>query len=159
MKAFTLLTIAFILFSCSSAKKATTDTGQFSGKHELLDDVTYKIDVFSQDKTYGYTESNPIKVGGFMEGPKNERRFLNALAGPNGEKISYYRIGSCCQFKTKNSSFGSGMLDMYSVTYEGAPGEIKLYINMYDADLLKVPVGFTLKYKHGQQPLAEETNL
>lgn len=134
-----------ILLSCSPTKNTGTASADFTGKHELRDDLTFKIVEFSQDKTYGYTEKNPIKVGGFSDGPKNERRFLNALAGPNGETISYYRVGSCCEFKTKNGPFGGGMLDIYSVTYAGAPQEIRLYINMYDADILKVPVGFTLR--------------
>ena len=83
------------------------------------------------------------KEGG---GPKDERRFLNALAGPNGEQISYHRLGSCCGFFTKNGLFGdSGMLDKYEVTYEGLDKPIILYINMYDSDVLQVPVGFTLR--------------
>jgi hypothetical protein len=143
MRNIAFLFTALLLISCSSTKNTSQST--YSGKHELLDDLTFKIDEYSQDESYGYTQKNPIKVGNFAEGPKNERRFLNALAGPNGEKISYYRIGSCCEFKTKNSPFGGGLLDKYSVTYEGSTKEIVLYINMYDADFLKVPVGFTLK--------------
>ncbi|WP_255345422.1 hypothetical protein [Pontibacter sp. BAB1700] len=40
---------------------------------------------------------------------------------------------------------GGGLLDKYSITYEGLAEPIILYINMYDSDKLKVPVGFTLK--------------
>jgi hypothetical protein len=83
-------------------------------------------------------------VGGISEGPKNERRFLNALAGPNGEKISYNRLGSCCPFNTKNSPFG-GMLDKYEITYPGLEKSLIIYINMYDSKELVVPVGLKLK--------------
>jgi hypothetical protein len=83
-------------------------------------------------------------VGGGSDGPKNERRFLNALCGPNGEKIEYYRIGSCCPFESENSAFG-GMLDKYNITYKGLKKDIIIYINMYDSDILKVPVGLELK--------------
>ncbi len=114
-------------------------------KQELIDDLTFKIDHYSTDKTYGYTKNNPVMVGGESEGPKNERRFLNALAGPNGEEISYYRVGSCCSFKTKNSSFGGGALDIYSISYEGLNESLTLYINMYDSDTLRVPVGLKLR--------------
>jgi hypothetical protein len=145
MKNLLILLSALLVVSCSSTRNTNTSQSTFTGKHELLDDLTFKIVEFSQDDTYGYTQKNPIMVGSFSEGPKNERRFLNALAGPNGEKISYYRIGSCCEFKTKNSPFGGGLLDKYSVTYEGSTKEIVLYINMYDADVLRVPIGFTLK--------------
>jgi len=145
MRKIIILFATLLFISCGSTKNRSTSQSTFSGKHELVDDQTFKIDDYSEDESYGYTQKNPIKVGNLDEGPKNERRFLNALAGPNGEKISYYRIGSCCEFNTKNSPFGVGLLDKYSVTYEGATKEIELYINMYDADVLKVPVGFTLK--------------
>ena len=145
MRNLLILISTLLIVSCSSTRSTSTSQSTFTGKHELLDDLTFKIVELSQDDTYGHTQKNPIKVGNFSEGPKNERRFLNALAGPNGEKISYYRIGSCCEFKTKNSPFGGGLLDKYSVTYEGSTIEIVLYINMYDADVLRVPVGFTLR--------------
>lgn len=81
------------------------------------------------------------------DGPLNERRFLNALAGPNGEPLSYERLGSCCTFKTKNSPFKKGLLDRYEVTWEGNATPVILYLNMYDAGPLRVPVNFTLKSK------------
>ena len=145
MKNLLIILSALLVVSCSSTRNTITNQPSFAGKYEPLDDVTFIIAEYSQDESYGYTQKNPIKVGNYAEGPANERRFLDALAGPNGEKISYYRIGSCCTFKTKNSPFGGGLLDMYNVTYEGATKEIVLYINMYDTDILKVPVGFTLK--------------
>lgn len=124
----------------------TIDYGSPNLKQELIDDHTFKIELYSSDKTYGYTEKNPIMVGGNNEGPKNERRFLNALTGPNGEEIEYLRIGSCCNFRTRNSSFGGGgLLDMYNINYEGLKDDLVLYINMYDSDTLKVPVGLELK--------------
>ena len=81
------------------------------------------------------------------EVPLSERRFLNALAGPNGEEISYFRAGSCCAIKSKNDPFGFGevLLDNYRVTWKGAKDTISIYINMYDYGTLKAPVGFTIK--------------
>lgn len=153
MKHLLRITLILILFSsCGPSKKAgitnfdsPKDYGSPNVEQELIDDKTFKIEKYSTDETYGYMKENPIMVGGNMEGPKNERRFLNALAGPNGEFIEYYRMGSCCPFNTKNSEWG-GMLDMYNVTYEGLKKEIVLYINMYDSDTLKVPIGFKLWY-------------
>lgn len=136
----------FVFLSCSTSKKMTgVDYGSPMLKQALIDDNTFRITQYSEDNTYGYSEKNPIMVGGNSEGPKNERRFLNALSGPNGEKIAYERIGSCCPFKTKNSEWG-GMLDMYNVTYTGLEKNLIIYINMYDSDTLKVPVGLKLKY-------------
>lgn len=146
MKKSLIFTIAALIsISCSTSKRMENGGyGNPNIKHELIDDYTFKITEYSQDKSYGYTEKNPIMVGGNSEGPKNERRFLNALAGPNGEKIEYYRIGSCCPFNTKNSAWG-GMLDKYNITYTGLNKSLIIYINMYDSDTLKVPVGLKLK--------------
>lgn len=144
-KLLSLLFVMIVINSCSTSRKTSGFTyGDPKVKQVLIDESTFKVSVYSQDKTYGFTEKNPVMVGGVSEGPKNERRYLNALAGPNGEKVQYYRLGSCCPFKTKNSEWG-GMLDKYEVSYEGLDTSFVLYINMYDSDTLKVPVGLKLK--------------
>jgi hypothetical protein len=100
----------------------------------------------STDSTYGYTEANPIRVGGALRqtGPANERAFLNGLRGPAGQPLRFRRMGSCCIFSTMNSPMGGrGLLDVYEVTYDGLEKPIQLYINMYDYERPKVPVGFT----------------
>lgn len=147
MKKSLIFTMAsIILLSCSTIKtRPGGDYGNPKAKHELIDNNTFKITQYSHDNTYGYTEGNPVMVGGNSEGPLNERRFLNALSGPNGEKIVYSRIGSCCPFKTENSPWG-GMLDKYDITYFGLEKSLVIYINMYDSDTLKVPVGLKLNY-------------
>ena len=130
----------------NNQKTGTMDYGSPRVKQELVYDQMFLVKEYTTDKAYGYTVEKPIMVGGGSEGPKNERRFLNALTGPKGEQISYQRLGSCCSFYTKNGTFGdAGLLDKYEITYEGLGTPIILYINMYDSDILKVPVGFTLK--------------
>ena len=102
----------------------------------------------STENSYGYTEKDPICVGNesTMGGPQDESSYLKSLRGPNGEEINYSREGSCCPFKSKNGLIGgTGMLDIYSITYAGEKKPITLYINMYDAGDLQAPVGFTLK--------------
>ena len=141
-----------VLSACKSSYYTTTreriDYGSPRVKQELINDQMFLIKEYTTDETYGYTESNPIMVGGINEGPLNERRFLNALVGPKGEEISYQRVGSCCHFYTQNGISGGngGLLDRYAITYEGLKTPIILYLNMYDSDVLKVPVGFTLRY-------------
>ncbi len=99
------------------------------------------------DKTYGYTQENPIKVGGYSEndGPDNERRYLNSIHGPNGEIISYTREGSCCFFRTPNGMDGVGLLDRFKITYEGLKEPVFLYLNMYDYEMPEAPYGFTAR--------------
>ena len=151
-KLFYVLGITLLLVGCKTTAKVGGKTGGMMDygsprvKQELVNDQMFLIKEYATDKTYGYSEKNPIMVGKEGGGPKDERRFLNALAGPKGEEISYQRLGSCCGFFTKNGLFGdSGMLDMYEVSYEGLDKPITLYINMYDSDVLQVPIGFTLR--------------
>lgn len=139
-----ILGVSLILYSCSATKQTSKNTTQI-----LRDNITFLIQEISTDKTYGLTPKNPVEVGGAKdsEGVQNERRFLNALAGPNGERISYYRAGSCCPVKSDNDPFGFGsvMLDNYRVTWENSKDTVSIYINMYDSGKLKAPVGFTIK--------------
>lgn len=139
MKNFIFLGLSIILFSCATQKKMV--------KTELKDNQTFLLKEISEDPSYGYTKRNPIEVGGVdkKEGPVNERRFLNALAGPNGEKITYFRAGSCCSFKSKNGFMGMGLLDNYRVSWIGSKDTVSIYINMYDYGELKAPSGFTIK--------------
>lgn len=129
-----------LILSCSTTQDVTVI---------LKDDRTFKLTEISTDPTYGFSEKNPVQVGGVdkMEGPLNEIRYLNALAGPNGEEVYYYRSGSCCPIKSKNDPFGAGvvMLDNYLLTWEGAKDTVSIFINMYDYGELKAPVGFTIK--------------
>lgn len=138
---FLALTAVFILSACASSTSLTNGP-----KTKLKDDSTFLLKEITTDKTYGYTEGNPIRVGGALDnGPLNERRFLNALAGPDGQEITYNRTGSCCPFKTPNGIKGTGLLDRYEITIKGLNKKRILYINMYDRAILKVPVGFTVK--------------
>lgn len=132
---------SLLLSACSSSKKAVRPA------QVIHDGNHFELTAISDDPTYGYKQENPVKVGGAREqsGPANERRFLNALTGPNGETISYHRKGSCCPFKTPNGFAGGGLLDIYEVTYEGLKKPIVIYINMYDAGELKAPQGFKFK--------------
>lgn len=139
MRNLTLLTTALLLMTCTSTKQVTK-TYTIEGGQFILTEI-------STDPSYGLSEKKPIEVGGVekREGPLNERRYLNALAGPNGEKVSYYRAGSCCGVKSKNGFMGIAVLDNYRVTWEGSKDTVSIYINMYDYGELKAPVGFTIK--------------
>lgn len=97
---------------------------------------------------FGLSKDNPILVGGedLRQGPTYERAYLNKLTGPGGEKVTYSRSGSCCEFETPNGILGGGLLDMYEVSYEGLEEPVILYFNMYDPHPgeIKVPKGFKL---------------
>jgi hypothetical protein len=112
-----------------------------------------RLEGVSDDPTYGYSEEAPIKVGGIAEdrGPENERRYLEALRGPRGQKVLFKRLGCCCPFVTpepingldKILGFGTGLLDVYEVTHAGLRKPVRLYLDMYESDRLLAPQGFT----------------
>lgn len=144
MKKFSLIVATLLFISCTTTKSTFVKT-------KLLDNNTFELIEISNDASYGFSEKNPIQVGGVYsdEGPINERRFLNALSGPNGETITYHRAGSCCPIKSKNNPFGGNtvMLDNYRITWQGSKDTVSIYINMYDSGILKAPKGFTIKNK------------
>ena len=141
MNKYIYLAFVLLTLSCSTSKQII--------KTNLKDNQTFDLIEISNDPTYGFSEKNPIQVGGVdkQSGPLNERRFLNALAGPNGEEVEYFRSGSCCPIKSKNDPLGFGqvMLDNYRVTWKGSKDTVSIYINMYDYGSLKAPKGLTIK--------------
>jgi hypothetical protein len=98
------------------------------------------------DRTYGYTQNNPIKVGGGLggNGSRNQRQYLAALAGPNGEPITFERLGSCCPYSSPEGLMGQGMLDQYVVAHDGIEKPVILYLTFYDEEEPKAPYGFSI---------------
>lgn len=145
----TMLFIVSILFftSCVSTKSTIKNIDDNAPLPKLTRNNTFVITEYSTDKKYGYDKDYPINV--FYYSTRNEtinqERFLNALAGPKGEKISFTKLESCCPFPTKRSEMGAGFLDVYEVRWDGLKKPIILYMNIYEKGALKIPVGFSLK--------------
>lgn len=157
-KLTTLIITAALMISCSGPKKTSslvTPAGKSASpdnptlekaNYSRLDRETFLLEGVSDDKTYGYSPQNAIKVGiakNGESGPANERSYLNALLGPEGQKVTYKRLGGCCPVESKNGMMGMAMLDKYEVTYEGLDQPVYLYLNMYDPGRLFAPAGFT----------------
>ena len=103
-------------------------------------------DSLAAAKAYGYAPETAIRVRG--PGDPDARDgydYLDSLRGPGGERVTWLRLGSCCEFSTPNGLDGrAGMLDAYEVTYPGLAVPVTLYINMYDPPTsAEVPHGFT----------------
>jgi hypothetical protein len=138
---YTIFTLLILFNSCAFV--------QFMGnqptQHKLVDLNTFKIEKTAASAAYAYSTQTPVKVGGAEnnEGILNERRFLNALRGPNGEKITYELVGSCCYYEIKNPEHSNiGLLDSYKVTV--GEKEYILYFAPYETDKeLFAPKGFT----------------
>ncbi|HRJ28785.1 MAG TPA: hypothetical protein PLV21_08720 [Cyclobacteriaceae bacterium] len=95
----------------------------------------------STDKAYGTKPKTNIKVGSIS----NEYAFIAQLTGPNGEEITARRLGSGWPVKSKSSPFGKAMLDKWEITYEGLSEPIFLYLNGYDYQKPKCPMGLGFK--------------
>ncbi|UWY26661.1 2-dehydro-3-deoxyphosphooctonate aldolase [Flavobacterium sp. TR2] len=133
--------------SCVSTKSTLKNVDDNAPDLILKHDNTFSITQFAKDKKYGYDPDYPVNI--FFQNTNNEAlnetRFLNALAGPNGEKITYTRLETCCPFPTKRSNMGAGFLNVYELKWEGQKKPVKLYLNIYEKGILMVPMGLRLK--------------
>jgi hypothetical protein len=145
-------TIAFIFLlitsvSCISTKSTLQNVDDNAPIPQISGNNTFVITEYSKNSKYGYDKDYPINV--FYRNTRdesiNQDRFLNALAGPKGEEITFKKLESCCPFPTKRSEMGAGFLDVYEVTWQGQKKPIILYLNIYEKGLLKVPMGLSLK--------------
>ena len=148
MKKIVLFVVMIVVASsCVSSKSTLKNVDDSAPDLILKKDNTFAITLFSKDKKYGYNPDYPVNI--FFRNTKdesiNETRFLNALAGPNGEKITYTRLETCCPFPTKRSDMGAGFLNVYELKWKGLKKPIKLYLNIYEKGILMVPLGLTLK--------------
>lgn len=141
--------------ACQTTKSVTgTDanpriTGSYSAPKSYYEAAQQRepadVSSVSTDPAYGVTQKKPVCVAGLSpEKVTNEHKYLNALRGPKGEKISYQRRGHCCEFESPNGIMGWGVLDVYELTWEQSPKPLLVYINMYDAGPLLAPKGLTL---------------
>ena len=141
-----LLTILIGTASCVSTKSTLKNVNNSAPIPKLTTTNTFVITQYSKDPKYGYNPDYPINV--FYKNTKdetiNQQRYLNALTGPNGEKLFFKKIEVCCPFPTKNSELGGGFIDIYEINWVGQKSPIKLYLNIYEKGELLVPIGLGL---------------
>lgn len=140
------IALSILISSCVSTKSTLKNVDDSAPDLVINNNNTFEIKLFSTDKKYGYDKDYPINI--FYQTSKsdiNQERFLNALAGPKGEKITYTKLESCCPFPTKRSDMGAGFLDVYELKWEGQKKPIILYLNIYEKGILMVPFGLRLK--------------
>ena len=150
MKAHSILVLLFVLITtagCISTKSMLKNVDNNAPIPSLSKENTFIVTEYSKDLKYGFNEEYPVNV--FYINSKDENlnasRYLNALAGPNGEKITYTKIESCCPFPTKRTEIGAGYLDIYELKWEGQKKPIRLYINIYERGYILVPIGLSIK--------------
>ncbi len=146
-KRILLIVLTSVLTSCVSTKSTLKNVDDTAPNPTLSKENTFILSEYSKDSKYGYNADYPVNV--FYQNAKNEtlnaERYLNALAGPKGEKITFTKIESCCPFPTKRIDIGAGTLDIYELQWEGQTKPVKLYVNIYERGYLLVPVGLSIK--------------
>ncbi|HWQ46916.1 MAG TPA: hypothetical protein VN376_08620 [Longilinea sp.] len=129
--------LAIALVSVENDPDLWNSTGLASFQ-EYLGSINFLYDtecVVSTDPTYGYSQDNPIRVGGdAFDGPFREDAYLTALRGHNGQVISSSRY---------SLPYGDTILDVFTITFPGAPGQLIIYIDEYSYAEPQAPVGFT----------------
>lgn len=103
----------------------------------------------AEEKSYGYTKKNPIKVGG---GNSQEKiyYFLKHLRGPKGQNLKIKRIGVCCEYKNPNPDLTileNGVLTKYSIFHDGLKKPITLYFDTYRENTTFIPSHFLWQEK------------
>lgn len=140
LKIFILCSFCCLL-ACTSSSSAKSSK---KANHKLLDKKTFLLKSTAVAASYGYSQRNPVKVGGGSdEDTFNQTRYMNALLGPQGEIISYRLKGSCCYYKTKDGQ--TALLEQYEISYGDPVIKTIIFLTSFETDELKAPKGFTFK--------------
>jgi len=149
MKRYLLLPCILLLLttSCISTRNSIRNIDDTAVIPALSKEKTFIITEISSDKKYGYDQDYPVNLG-FMPvqtAEINVKRYFGALSGPNGEKLTYKKVDTCCPFPSKKNDMGAGVLDIYEITWEGLTQPKRIYINLYEKGQVLAPKGFGIR--------------
>lgn len=133
--------------SCVSTKSSIRNIDDNAAMPALTKEKTFVITEVSKDRKYGYDEDYPVNLGflPIQAAEINVKRYFGALSGPNGEKLTYDRVDSCCPFPSAKNDMGAGIIDIYSVTWEGLKEPKRIHINLYEKGQVLAPNGFGIR--------------
>jgi hypothetical protein len=139
--------MAVLCTACVSTRNTIQNIDDNAPDLKLTMNNVFEITEVSRDPKYGYHKDYPVNI--FFTSARNDSinqpRYLNALAGPNGEQISYKKVGTCCPFPTKRYEMGAGLLDVYEIRWAGQSKPVTIYVNIYEKGYVKAPMGMTVK--------------
>ena len=142
---FSVLSLA-LLISCVSTESTLKNVDNTAVRPSVKDKA-YVITEYATDNKYGYDQDYPINIGFIHEKQEdiNIQYYFNGLEGPNGEKISYKKVDTCCPFPSKNSLMGAGTVGIYEISFEGSSKKTTMYFNIYEKGKILCPKGFSIK--------------
>lgn len=142
-----LISMLFLISSCVSTKNTIKNIDPSAPIPQLNKENIFVVKSISTDPKYGFDQDYPVNV--FYKNTNDENlnatRYLNALAGPNGEEIEFTKLESCCPFPSANNVLGAGFLDVYEIRSSSFKTPKILYINIYERGAIEAPVGFTIR--------------
>lgn len=144
-----LFTLSLLIISCVSTKSTIMNIDDKAEIPKSLGDA-FVLTETAPDAKFAFTNTYPVNLGFYKSETSNQanvKKFFNAITGPNGEKLIYKKIETCCPYPTKNNSVGVGTLDIYEVTFEGNSQKFTFYINTNDKGKIYIPKGFKAKSK------------
>lgn len=145
-KLFYLLIIATVFTSCVSTKSTIQNIDNNAIKPAVKDDA-YILKEYADSKKYGYNQDYPINIGVIQETSEDKYLgyFFNGITGPNGEKVTFEKVETCCPFPTKYNKIGGGLLSIYEVRWAGQSKPVRLYFNIFERGKIMCPIGFKIK--------------
>ena len=110
-KSILLIAILIATTSCVSTKSTLKNVDDNAPNLVLSRENTFIITEYSTDKKYGYDADYPANI--FFQNTRNEtvnqERFLNALAGPKGEKNNFFKTRKLLSFSNKENRLRCGI--------------------------------------------------
>jgi hypothetical protein len=119
-------------------EQGKADFNNLMNSIEILEVETSSTGHFSactiaSDTTYGYSEDNPIRIGGGEEdGEARAEAYFSALGGPYGETFTYEKMETI-------ESNGTTM-DVYQIDFAGTP--LTMYLDIQNYETLMAPDQF-----------------
>lgn len=143
-----IVTLLFfsIFISCTSTKSTIKNIDDNAVK-PLVKNNRFQITEYASQSNYGIDPDYPVNIGIISE--RSEETFIsfffNGIEGPNGEKIEFKKIDTCCPFPTKHSNMGAGLLTIYEVNIAGSSKKQNFYFNIYEKGKIVCPKGYKIK--------------
>ena len=147
MRKLIVLSFFILLTSCVSTKNTIQNIDDTAALPQIVDGQ-FILTETATDLKYGYSEFYPVNLGfSKFENSNNlnVNRFFNAITGPNGEKVTYKLLETCCPFQSKNNKMGAGTLDLYEIYFDGNSSNKKIYINTFEKGKVICPKGLSIK--------------
>ena len=146
MKYFFSIITVVLLTSCVSTESTLKNVDN-SAKRPSFTDNRYVITEYAEDSKYGFDPDYPVNIGFINEKQEaiNIEYYFNGLEGPNGEKISFKKVDTCCPFPTKNTTMGAGTIGIYEVALEGTTKKLTMYFNTFEKGKIVCPKGLSIK--------------